>query len=241
MWKPAVGTLLLSCGFAGLNAQSQQAARCSTAQEFAPVLVDNPDLNVTFKCSQATPFDLIQAIGRQTRIPIGVVLGRETDALLKERRSYDLKNAAAESALREAVQNTGYTLNQEGPVWVLTANDLTSRQNLLLTQRYPEFKLDGSSTMVKLGVSLTMLMLVTANPEIQGFGGSILGSTNDEQLTAQVPSSASTEEIANMIVSQGSKGMWILRVSPDPSADVSSDRVDIEPYQHYSNSPNVIE
>ena len=241
MWKSAVGILLLSCGFTGLNAQSQQAARCSTEQEFAPALVDNPDLNVTFKCGQATPFDLIQAIGRQTRIPIGVVLGRDTDALLRERRPYDLENAPAESALREAVRNTGYTLNQEGPVWVLTADDLTYRQNLLLTQRYPEFKQDSSSTMVRWGISLTMLMLVTANPEIQGFGGSIFHATNEERFTVQVPPSASTEEIANMIVSQGSKGMWILRVSPDLSADVSSDRVDIEPYQHYSNSPNVIE
>lgn len=44
-----------------------------------------------------------------------------------------------------------------------------------------------------------------------------------------------------MIVSQGSKGMWILRVSPDTPKDASSDRVDIEPYQHYSNKPNVVE
>jgi hypothetical protein len=232
------GMLLLGCSFAGLSAQSRQSDGCSTQMEFAPVLVANPGLRVTFKCSQATALDLIRSVGRQTRTPIGVVLGRNTDALTKDRRSYDLENVAPETALREAARDANYTLKQEGPVWVLVADDVTSRQSSLLSLSYTGCDLDFSGTMVGMGVSLTMCVRITASPEIQGFGGSILGSLNDERLTLKVTPSSTTEEIANMIVSLGSRGMWILRAEPDYSDHVSIDEVEMEPYQHYSNRPN---
>ncbi|HYK36519.1 hypothetical protein [Alloacidobacterium sp.] len=93
--------------------------------------------------------------------------------------------------------------------------------------------------MVQMGVSLTMWMRATANPKIQGFGGSILHSLNDERLTLKVPPSSNTEEIANAIVSLESKGMWMLKAAPDYPNDALNDQVEIEPYQHYSNRPNV--
>ena len=238
MWRILSGILLMGCSYAGLSAQSHQADGCFTQMEYAPVLIDNSNQTVTFKCSQATSLDLVQAVGRQARISIGLALGRNTDALTKEQRAYDLENVTPEVALREAARDAHYTLNQEGAVWVLVADDITSRQSSLLAQRYSDFKVDNSSTMVQMGVSLTMWMRVTASPEIQGFGASIGGSLNDERLALKVTPLSTTEQIANMIVSLGSKGMWILRAEPDYSDHVSIDEVEIEPYQHYSNRPN---
>jgi hypothetical protein len=70
-----------------------------------------------------------------------------------------------------------------------------------------------------------------------GSGASILGSTNDERLTLKVAPVATTEGIANQIVSLGSKGMWIFRVGASPLSGVSEVDVDIESYQHYTNLP----
>ena len=207
--------------------------------EYAPVLVANPDHKVTFRCSKATPLDLMKAVGRQTRTPIGIVLGRNTDALTKERRPYDLEGVTPETALREAAEDANYTLKQEGLVWVLVADDATFSQNSLLQQSYSGFNIDRPTPMVVMGATLTMWMLASAHPEIRGFGGSTLHSLNDEQLTLQTPPSATTEMIADMIVSLGSKGMWILRANPDYSDDVSNDEVEIEAYQHYSNRLNI--
>jgi hypothetical protein len=72
-----------------------------------------------------------------------------------------------------------------------------------------------------------------------GFGGSILGSTNDERFTLGAIPVATTEELANRIVSQGSRGLWILRMDAFARDGEWTDDVEIEPYQHYSNLPNI--
>jgi hypothetical protein len=203
--------------------------------EYAPVLVENHDATVTFKCHQATPLDLIRATGRQTRIPIGVVLGKDPSLLSKPRR-YDLEKVTARDALLEAIRSTDYSIREEGGVLELIAGDLAPRQNGLLLLHYSNFKLGG--TLVEMGVFLTGWMWAVIRPGL-GFMTSIAGSTNDEQFSGEAIPSATTEEIANKIVSLGSKGMWILRTSPDLTNDPSNDKVEIEPYQHYSNRANV--
>jgi len=227
--------VLVACNGIFLNGQSKG---CLSEQEFAPVVVNNPGSTVTFKCARATPLDLIRATGRQARIPIGVVLGRNPDVLLKARHSYDLEKVDARFALLEAIQGTGYILNEENNVLVLMAGDLAPRQRRLLTQPYAGFKPGSDKTMVELGVSLTMWMRVAVDPTM-GFGASISGSTNDERFNVEGTLSGTTEEIANRIVSLGTKGMWILRVDPRPSPSGSTDEIEIDPYQHYSNMANI--
>jgi hypothetical protein len=91
--------------------------------------------------------------------------------------------------------------------------------------------------MVELGVQLTMWML-TEIDGVTGFAGSILGATNDERFTFGAMAPSTTEEIANRIVSLGSKGMWILTMNPFDRTGERTDGVEIKPYQHYSNLPN---
>lgn len=238
MQKVAAFIILACCSAVCLIAQSKQSHGCVTRPEFAPALVNNPGLKVTFKCDQATPLDLIRAIGRQTRIPIGIVLGRDPGILSKPKQSYDLENVDARLALQKAIQNTGYTLEEKNHVIVLVAGDLTARQQDLLTYPYSNFGSLSNRTMVELGAELTGWMLAEID-YAKGYGGSILGSLNDERLTLKVPPGATTEEIADSIVSLGSKGIWILRSDPFPTSGSSADQVEIEPYQHYSNKPNV--
>jgi len=218
------------------RAQNIRSDGCKTIPKFAPVIVRNPSATVTFKCTHATPLDLIRATGRQTRIPIGLVLGLNPSLLGTPTRSYNLEGVTAQDALAEAIRDTGYSLTEEDGVLVLIAGDLTPRQKNLLYLQYADFQASG--TMAVMAANLTGWMWTATHPTA-GYGGSITGSTNDEHFTLKKMRSATTEEIANKIVSQGSKGMWILRTAPNDTHTPSDDQVEVEPYQHYSNQPNV--
>ena len=107
-------SLLFSLSSGCLRAQNIQSDGCKTTPKFAPVIVSNPSVTVIFKCNHATPLDLIRATGRQTRIPIGLVLGLNPSMLEKPPRSYDLEGVTAQNALAEAIRDTGYSLREEG-------------------------------------------------------------------------------------------------------------------------------
>ena len=232
---------IISCVIAGCFScppmQASGAPGCSTPQEYQPSMVANSDARVTFRCSAATPFDLIRAVGRQARQPIGVVIGEDANTLYRAPRTYDLRKVDGWSALQAAIEGTGYSLRAEKGVWEVIAGDLSPRQSDLLTLRLTDFKTNPNSTMVDMGFQLTMWIGAVAHPEV-GYGASIGGSTNDEQFTITPIASATAEEIANRIASLGSAGLWILRMGASCSASPEDDAVEIEPYQHFSNRIN---
>jgi hypothetical protein len=226
--------ILVSCNIISSSGQSIAAQGCVEEREFAPVVVENSDAKVTFKCKEVTPLDLIRATAFQTRIPIGLAMGRDRSVLEETKRSFDLHGVDTRSALLDALRDTDYTIKEENGVLVLTAGDMTARQTDLLTHQYSDFKSESNSTMVELGAGLTMWMRAAIDPQ-GGFGASIGGATNDERFSLKAIPWATTEEIANRIASLGSKGMWIFRADAYPPSGTSTDQIVIEPYQHHSN------
>jgi hypothetical protein len=87
-------TSRVSCNAICLSGQSI-ARGCVENQEFAPVVVEKSGAKVTFKWKEATPLDLIRATAFQTRIPIGLAMGRDRSVLEEAKRSFDLQNANA--------------------------------------------------------------------------------------------------------------------------------------------------
>ena len=81
---------------------------CLPPSEYAPSVVPNPEESVTFRCQNATPFDLIRAVGRQTRVPIGVAIGIHPTALLTIPHSYDLDRVQAKEAFSLASRAIGF-------------------------------------------------------------------------------------------------------------------------------------
>ena len=211
-----------------------QMPNCLPSAQFEPALVSNPNMKVTFRCRNATSLDLIRAIGRQTRLPVGVVLGRHPLALTGVQHSYDLKNVDATEALTKAIEGTRYVCKKEGAVYVLMASDLAPRQKKMLTHAFNDFP-SVRQSMDMLAFTLTTWM--RAAFDNLGTGGSILGSTNDEQISVPHLQSATTREIADQIVSQGSRGLWILRMDASATSKAPSDDIEIESYQHYTNGP----
>jgi hypothetical protein len=229
--------LVLVCSaFFSVWAQSRESQGCSVGSQFEPTVVSNLKAEVTVVCRDATGLELIESIGHQTRIPIGVVLGKDPDLLAKTRRNYRLFNVGAKSALLEAVTGTGYTVGESDAGFLITAGDLTSRQSEVLGQKLLDFGARSNATMVELGSQLTM-WLQSAVDHPQGFGGGILYSTNDERFTLQALPPLTVQQIADGIVSLGSKGIWILTTDPVQRTSEWTDAVKIEPYQHYSNLP----
>lgn len=235
--RNAIVSCVIAACFTCPPIQASLAPGCSTPEEYQPSMVTNPDARVTFRCSAATPFDLIRAVGRQTRHPIGVVIGQDANTLYRTPRKYDLRKVDGWSALQAAVEGTGYSLRVEKSMWEVIAGDLSPRQSDLLTLRLADFKTNPNSTMVDMAFQLTMWIGAVKHPEV-GYGASILGSTNDEQFTMAPIASATTEDIANRIVSLGSRGLWILRLGASNSASPEDDEVEVQPYQHYSNRIN---
>src|ERR1700677_3067121 len=127
---------LCGVGLSPLWAQGGKASGCLPSVQYAPVLVENPSARGTFQCAKATAFDAIRAIGFQTRIPIGVVLGRDPDALSKMSRRFDLADVEAKSALLSAIEGTGYSIEEKDGVMVLVAGDLAPRQSELLDHSF---------------------------------------------------------------------------------------------------------
>jgi len=236
MWRASLVIFLVGCSFIPARGQTERSQGCSVGSQFDPSLVGNPNAEVTFACDHATALQLIEATGRQTRNPLGIVLGEDRTFLSKTQRTYNLEKVDTKSALLEAIAGTGYSLREEDNVLVLVAGDLTSRQRKLLTHEYSGFRSGSDETMVELGAALTMWIRMEVDHET-GFGGSILGSTNDERLTLAAIPAATTEELANRIVSLGSKGMWVLTMDAFQLDGERTDGVEIKPYQHYSNLP----
>jgi hypothetical protein len=237
MWRASLVIFLVGCSFIPASGQTERSQGCSVGIQFDPFLVSNPNSEVTFECDHATALQLIEATGRQTRNPLGIVLGEDRTLLSKTHRTYNLDKVDTKSALLEAIAGTGYSLREEDNVFVLVAGDLTSRQRLVLTHEYSGFRSGSDETMVELGAELTMWIRTEIDHE-NGFAGSILGSTNDERFTLGAIPAVTTEELANRIVSLGSKGMWVLTMDALERDGERTDGVEIKPYQHYSNLPN---
>ncbi|MGA2534757.1 MAG: hypothetical protein ABSF53_01990 [Terracidiphilus sp.] len=214
--------------------QGPPTSPCLPKMEFAPAVVENPSHLVTFRCQGASPIDLIRAVGFQTRIPIGLVMGQDPDALSKKARGYDLDRVDAMTALSEAIEGTGYSIASEDGITALIAGDLTGYQRKLLKHEFTDFKVGKEETMVSIGMALTGWLRGFIDPKA-GFGGSIASSTNEEWLNLEVPGFATTEEIANQIVRLDSGGMWIFTAGASPESPLSATSIDLEPYQHYTN------
>ena len=230
MRKWACVVLILG-GAASLSAQSGTSLGCWATQEYAPKMVANPLSTVTFQCKGATRLDLIRAVGRQTRIPIGVAVGQDVGMLEKTKQTYDLVNADAKTALQEAISGTGYSLAEKDGVIVLMAGDITPYQRELLAYRLKDFRSGPDSAMTDLNFQLNMWLDAAINPDKPGYGASLLGSTNDERFTMETISDCEQDCFAWL------KGMWIFNAEAVAAKGSPMERMLIESYQHYSNRP----
>jgi hypothetical protein len=236
MRRWACVVLVILGGAASMWAQSALPLGCWAAPDSEPTLVANPLSTVTFQCKNATRLELIRAVGRQARIPIGIAMGQDVGILEKTKQTYDLNNVDAKTALHEAIAGTGYSLEEKDGVIVLMAGDMTPYQRELLTYRLKDFGGGSGSILADWNFRLNMWLDAEIDPK-SGYLGSLLFSPDDEVFPIETIHSATVEEIANKIVSQGSRGMWIFNAEAVATKGSPGQRIAIESYQRYSNRP----
>lgn len=219
-----------------LHARPSATYSCEAQTEFEPKLIENPNRLVTFECNACSATELVESTGRQTRLPIGLVLRSRQKSAFDAKRSFHLVGVEAKSALLTATQGIGYGLIQNGNVLLIVPDDLDREEQKLLEVPLVNFKTAPNSTMLELGLALNMWMLDAIDPQ-PGYNLSHLGSMNDERFTVANVPSATTEEIANCIVQLGSGGIWILRMNAAKATGIPIVTLDVQPYQHYSNKP----
>lgn len=188
---------------------------------------------VTFGSAEASPLNVIAAVGLQTHTPIGIVFGQHQQTLCDKKHGFSIKDQLPKDALVRAVAGTGYSVRERSGVFVIAAPDIPNWQRKLLKHRYRVFKAEEEMTMAELGAQLTGWMWVAVD-HAKGYGASIMGSLSAEQLKLGVMKFASTEEIANRIVSLGSKGIWLLKA--DKSNASSAMQESITTYSYHDDT-----
>lgn len=220
LWSAVAGTT-----------QASARAVCVTEMEYAPRVFTVIQDRVTFRCKDATSLDLIYAVGRQTRHPIGILLGADAHALERVHRSYNIRSEEGWGVLQQSIQGTGYALRADDNTWIIEAPDLTERQRRVLQTRLPKFAASG--VLNRIQAELQMALIATERP-VLGFGGSVLSSLNDEKLTLPEMQNATLEETADRIAWLGSHALWVLHATPREDSECQ-DYVEFQGYQHYSD------
>ena len=200
------------------------------AQQPSPRL--EPQETVAFDSRDASVLDLIKAITQQTCAPIGIIPGRTPEALSSSHHSFHLENVPVREALNEAVRDTVYRVVSKDDVFMLIAEDATAQQLDLLGHRFDQFGGQCGVQLPMLAANLSSWMGTVVEP-VSGYAGSILGSLSDERLTLSEMHDASVEEIANRIVTLGSKGMWRADIPAEGHLNFGSVGIRFTSYQHY--------
>jgi len=184
-----------------------------------PAVTPEPP-QVTFATKDATPLRAVLEIGLQSRQPTGIIFGENPQKLCETHSAFDIHTEQVRDALDKATVDTGYFIRDEDGVLVLVPPDLMAWQQTSLDYRYESFPQEEPVPMSSLAARLTGWMWAAANP-MQGYGGSIPGSLDDEKIQLGTIRDESTEQIANRIVKLGSKGVWMLKPNkPDPKGPV---------------------
>jgi len=161
--------------------------------------------------SEITPLAAVLRIGMEHRIPLGVIMGAHP-ILCGEKRSFAIRALDFKDALYQAVAGTGYKVIFESDVYVLEPPDPTTHETKLLSYHFDRFSAKNS-TMVDAGALLAGYIATVAEGA-KGFAIDTLSSTSAEGINLEMQS-ATPREIADHIVTQKGKGVWVFRATPD--------------------------
>jgi hypothetical protein len=212
----AVASLLALLSLEAVIAQSAPAPNAQPSQ-------------VNFR-AKTSALDAIIAIGLATHSPIGILPGQDTTALCKTRYEFDLTDLDASSALLSVAHQMQYSWYEEDGVMILRAPDLTPRQAELLDHRFANYPAQSKRTVHLLTARLAEWLWSSQHPD-QGYGGSILDRPGAPEITLQELKDVTPSQIANRIVTNGSRGMWISQIRPNAADEMTDYQIILELYR----------
>jgi hypothetical protein len=188
------------------------------------------EIPIVLTASRASPLWAVLRVASENKTPLGIAFGTHP-VLCSEERPLQINATNLKDAFLQALAGTGYTVEMEGGVYTLTAPDTTTHEMALLNYRFQKFSATDS-TMSGAGQLLAGYIRTVAEGATS-FAGDTIYSTTSQKLTIQMYSST-TKEIANQIVSQNGKGVWVFR----PTADAVPASGRDTPVQIYSYEEN---
>jgi hypothetical protein len=200
--------LAMLCLFAIVTVRNGKQAPAPPAAPPAPALV-----NLSMK---ATALETLGEIGLQTRVPIGIIPGKDADALCRTKTTFIFLGEEPRKALEGVAQQLHYTLNQEDGVFVLSASDVTRHQLDVLDHRFPVYRTGRKSIVQMIGMNLKEALWVAFNkPASYGYGGSIVHSLDAPKISLPpVLHNVTAQDIAGLAVKSGLGGIYLSRIQP---------------------------
>lgn len=178
----------------------------------APKAASYQDLPVSLSGSKMTPLQGILRIAAQNRIPVGIVVGMHP-LLCGSREDFNIREAGAWDAFEEVVAGTGYEVTFEDNVFVIRAPDTTAHELDLLDHQFDRF---GTQRNTIRGAGEWLAGYILVAEGAGGMGGENMFSPDEPTFTVSMEG-ATTEQIANRIVSSGGRGVWVFRPTPEGS------------------------
>jgi hypothetical protein len=210
--------LLATSGFWGAH-----QIQCATGEQIA-----QGSGSVVIRDVRSTPLEVVLRISVENRLPLGIVFGTQP-LLCAERATVNISAANFSDALSQAVAGTGYKVTIENNVYKLTGPDTTSHDTKLLDYRFERFSATDT-TMSHAGALLSGYIKTVAEGA-RAFAVDTLESASPEVINVKMQS-ATTEEIANRIVSLGDKGIWAFRPAQDEFPTLAnSDHIQVYGYK----------
>jgi hypothetical protein len=165
---------------------------------------------------RATPLELAEEIGLQTRVPIGIIFGQDANALCKSKSTFVFLGDDPRDALDAIAQQAHFTLNQEDGVFLLTARDVTPHQRAVLDHRFRTYRVGRKSIVQTISVNLSEALWVAfTKPAMASYGASIYHSAGAPKISLPpVLHNVTAQDIATLVVKSGPGGIYLSHINP---------------------------
>ena len=217
------------------------AARTVTQQTAAPPTPPPTPALVNLSV-RATPLETLEQIGLQTKVPIGIIPGKDPGALCRTKTTIVLLGEEPRNALDAIAQQLHYTLNQEDGVFLLAAPDVTPHQRDVLDHRFRVYRTGRKPMVQPISVQLSeALWSAFGKAASAGDAGSVYHTTSAHTASAhsvdapkialpRVLHDVTAQDIAGLVVKAGSHGIYISRIQPSRMASPDDLTIQISSY-----------
>jgi hypothetical protein len=219
-WPLAMRRLIAVLGMCGI---------VSTTVTHTQTLEVETRNRVTLHMREASPMNAIVAAGEQSHYPIGVIIGDNWRPLcVNNHRSIDIDDSTPLEAITKIAGSAGYSVTVRGAALEVVGPDLAQWRQDILKHRY-NFPAWSQITVAGLGDRLNGWMRMEIG-HVQTYISSTGHAANSPRYDLDAMPSASTEEIANSIVTLGSKGIWVFRPITLTPASALDEEIRVFPY-----------
>jgi hypothetical protein len=181
---------------------------------------------------RATALETLGEIGLQTRVPIGIIPGKDPGALCRTKTTFVFLGEDPLNALDAIAQQLHYTLNQEDGVFLLAAPDVTPHQRDVLEHRFRVYRTGRKSIVQMISMHLSQaLWSAFTKPVPVSYGGSTYHSVDAPKISLPpLLHNVTAQEIAGLVVKAGPQGIYLSRIQPSRVASPNDLMIQISSY-----------